>query len=91
MKTVVNTVEIDLKGGKEMEVKEGEFVNDTLKEGEKVQVFKSDDLVTFEFSEPKQKEGETRIKHFPGKTHVAKVHTVDAQIMEKLGKGKIVK
>jgi hypothetical protein len=88
MKTVVNTLEIDLKGGKEMEVKEGEFENATLTEGERVQVFKSDDLVTFEFSEPK---GENRIKHFPGKTHVAKVHTVDAQIMEKLGKGKIIK
>ena len=79
-----NAGEVDVPGGKEI-------VADNLpgfKDGEKLVTFNANELVKFKVEWPKDYKG---IKHVADGTVLEGVHVLDAAVMEKLGKGKIVK
>ncbi len=78
-----NAGEVEVPGGKEITA-------DNLpgfKDGEKITAFRADELVKFKVEWSKDYKG---VKHVLDGT-VLEVHVLDAAVMEKLGRGKIVK
>lgn len=82
--TTENAGEIEVLGGKEI-------VADNLagfKDGEKIVAFGANETVSFKVDWGKDYKG---IKHVPDGTVLKGIHVLDAAVMEKLGRGKIVK
>lgn len=84
IETVADT--LDVPAGKKLEVKEGEIAG--VKEGTEVTTFNLSDKVKFKVTHAK--ETPAKKQHVPDGT-IIEIHPLDAAVMEKQGKGKIVK